>query len=196
MKNISLITHDELFAASYVDRWHMLRIQRPQSNAEHSYRVAVMAVKFMDLLEQQPGGPIWWTSARGEVLEHALTHDSDEVMTGDTPGFIKQAYPDIRRATALFWRDRTPDEPRDSVRWLVKLADIAEGYIFYYTNGASGPAHASPRRDWALSNAVTALIAHLAKGPTLFPTVAPDFFNLGLKKIIVEDRLGIDISHG
>ena len=196
MKNISLITHDEFFAASYVDRWHMLRIQCPQSNAEHSYRVAVMAVKFMDLLEQQPGGPVWWVSARGEVLEHALTHDSDEVMTGDTPGFIKQAYPDVRRATALFWRDRTPDEPRDSVRWLVKLADIAEGYIFYYTNGASGPAHASPRRDWALNNAITALIAHLAKGPAFFPTVASDFFNSKLKKIIVEDRLGIDVSHG
>jgi hypothetical protein len=195
MSNIDLITYDEAFMASFVDRWHMLRVSRPQSIAEHSFRVAILARKIAPEVFAAAKQELT-VELREELLEYALLHDLDETMTGDTPGFVKQKYPAIREATDLFWRDRTPTEPDPRVKWLVKYADIVEGYIYYYSCGALGPTVPSARRDWALRNAISALEKHLISGLGVFESDDRHFFLARLYEAAIAKRFGIDATHG
>lgn len=193
--NVNLVTMDEIFMSSYVDRWHMLRTARPQSNAEHSYRVALIAIKTAQLVYGHFGLPLT-AEIREQVYERGLLHDIDEVMCGDTPGFVKNHYPAIREASALFWQDRLPCDYDKRVKWLVKYADIVEGYVYYYSNGGLGPHVDSTRRDWALANASDALVAHLDSGCSVFGVDDSHFFKVVLKNLAIKRRLDVDPTHG
>jgi len=67
---------------SYVSRWTILRRNRHQYLAEHSYFVAVYADQIARLIE--------WDGDYGKLMRYALYHDLDETITGDIPGPAKR----------------------------------------------------------------------------------------------------------
>lgn len=75
----------DMLALTTVNRWAVVDMVRPQSVAEHSYRVWVLVQDLYELMfpvehnsfEYQ--GAQWW----------ALTHDAEEVYTGDLPTTVK-----------------------------------------------------------------------------------------------------------
>lgn len=69
--------------ASFVPRWSVAPIAKPQNIAEHSYFVALYTMEllpFTDLDERQQMAALRW----------ALIHDLPEVRTGDFPGPVKR----------------------------------------------------------------------------------------------------------
>lgn len=64
---------------SYVKRWVVAPTYRDQTVAEHVYRVTMIARAICFALDYD-------AIETGMIIGMALTHDSDEVMTGDIPG--------------------------------------------------------------------------------------------------------------
>lgn len=99
----------DMLALTTVNRWAIVDMIRPQSVAEHSYRVWVLVQDLYTLMfpvehntfEYQ--GAQWW----------ALTHDAEEVYTGDLPTTVKvileQLSPGItHKLKEAVLRDRMP----------------------------------------------------------------------------------------
>lgn len=83
----------ELRDLSFVKRWQILRSNRSQSVAEHSYYVAVYADQIATYFK--------WQGDRTALLRYALWHDAAEVATGDIPGPVKRRLVDPKRLAAL-----------------------------------------------------------------------------------------------
>lgn len=75
----------DLLALSHTPRWTTHPVHRPQSVAEHSYRVAVIAMAIASPL--QHGSP--WELL--DLITWALEHDGPEAKTGDVPSPLKSA---------------------------------------------------------------------------------------------------------
>ena len=130
---IELLRPEDAIAMQHVKRWHMVRVNRIQSIAEHSHTVAMLAVWLNELL----GSP----HKRAEVIEVALIHDAYEIEYGDTPGVTKK-YLDRKAgeylAESTFWRKRAGEDrpsPSLGVRSVVDLADRLEAWAFYLLEG-------------------------------------------------------------
>lgn len=67
---------------AFVPRWTVARTTRKPSVAEHSYYVAQYADGIAELIE--------WKGDRHRLLQHALWHDVEEMITGDIPGPVKR----------------------------------------------------------------------------------------------------------
>lgn len=72
---------------SALPRWGIVRCLQRQNVAEHSYYVAIYA----DAIAEHLG---WDGPRRLHLLQAALWHDADEIVTGDIPGPVKRAIPD------------------------------------------------------------------------------------------------------
>lgn len=71
---------NDILRASGVTRWHIVRTVRPQSLAEHTFDVVMIAraVAKMSGVDDY------------EIIKAALLHDLDEIVTGDIPTPTKQ----------------------------------------------------------------------------------------------------------
>lgn len=96
---------------SYVPRWGIVPVLRPQSVAEHTYRVMVIVRYLAKVMNMSD-------SLTAKVVVEALEHDFEEHATGDTPSPAKKAH--------------SPQAP------LVKLADTIEAYLWLATWGSKG----------------------------------------------------------
>lgn len=110
-----------------VQRYPISYVNRPQSVAEHSYNVLLIA---MWLVEDSDD-----IDLRREVMEYAIVHDMEEVRTGDIPSPFKR---DLRL--------RCPDVVKyldgehfvlPEVRAIVKLADCIEAIYYIQEFGGS-----------------------------------------------------------
>ncbi len=72
----------ELMLVQGVARWHMVEMSRPQSVAEHSFNVAMIAGEFASHFRT--------VEEVAAVTMMALLHDVDEVHTGDAPSPTKK----------------------------------------------------------------------------------------------------------
>jgi 5'-deoxynucleotidase YfbR-like HD superfamily hydrolase len=88
---------------SYVPRWVIVPMTRPQSVAEHSWRVAAIA---MELGERLSPTSLFSCS----LVRLAVEHDMQEALTGDLPSSAKPVSP----------------APSDPYELIVKVADIIE----------------------------------------------------------------------
>lgn len=68
---------------AHVPRWAILRKNRTQSLAEHSFYVGVYAVHIAQVIA--------WRGDYAALMMHALYHDIDETVSGDIPGPYKRA---------------------------------------------------------------------------------------------------------
>lgn len=122
----------DLLALSHTPRWTTHPVHRPQSVAEHSYRVAVISKAILDGIlvdDHKHASTIMW----------ALVHDGPEAKTGDVPSPIKHAWG--REKLYEFERKVCPwySKPRvDScAAVVVSLADTIEAlsWIKHYGHG-------------------------------------------------------------
>lgn len=194
------IGYDDIFAQSHVSRYHMVRTMRPQNNAEHHYRVALLSLKLYHEL-------LYWRAQIGyndavdplvehQLLLHGLTHDMAEWELGDPPAptkrvaAVKQAFSDLE---SNFWRHRGVAERwTELVTHLVKIADLAEGYIFSFYNQGLG--HRNPDQRWkfVVEGLEQALKAYVDKLPH---PAFPFEFRARLLHLIFDQKLGLADQH-
>lgn len=125
---------------AYVPRWAILRRNRTQNLAEHSYYVAVYADQIARMIE--------WSGDYSELMRYALYHDLDETITGDIPGPAKRAAWDKKKAeehmlpvmTAKYGRDiiDTRLSASREVRSIVSAADAVEEVCYLSEEALSG----------------------------------------------------------
>lgn len=92
---------------SYVPRWAIVPMLRPQSVADHSWRVAIIVEELINRLILRANFDHTDTVY---VMVAALRHDMDEVKTGDIPSLEK---PDFKM-------------PESNTGLLLKVADMIE----------------------------------------------------------------------
>lgn len=132
METIHLGLRD-IYRATDVRRWGLVKTARPQSLAEHSYQVAMIAARLCQLYkvgEEVTCKAVWY----------ALVHDLPEVLTGDIATPFKDLLgPGVREQIQQF-EDRVrvmgaPVHEEDAhARMIVKLADILEAIAFLHQN--------------------------------------------------------------
>lgn len=138
---IQALTPYDILALGSVTRWHTLRTQRAQTLADHSARVALLAV----WLGHQLGSVRFTPDEELQTLRLALVHDVPETAFGDVPAPTK-ALLNIEVAVSydlvmdrLFWSERNAENPWDHTssiaRRLVKVADMLEAALFYWSEG-------------------------------------------------------------
>ena len=71
---------NDILRASGVTRWHIVRTVRPQSLAEHTFDVVMIARAIAKIAGVDDY----------EIIKAALLHDLDEIITGDIPTPTKQ----------------------------------------------------------------------------------------------------------
>ena len=71
---------NDILRASGVTRWHIVRTVRPQSLAEHTFDVVMIARAVAKIAGVDDY----------EIIKAALLHDLDEIITGDIPTPTKQ----------------------------------------------------------------------------------------------------------
>ena len=71
---------NDILRASGVTRWHIVRTVRPQSLAEHTFDVVMIARAVAKIAGVDDY----------EIIKAALLHDLDEIVTGDIPTPTKQ----------------------------------------------------------------------------------------------------------
>lgn len=116
--------------AEDVIRYHMVRTKRTQNLAEHSFNVAVIAAAIAEELRLT-------REEINQITYIALTHDLDEVFTGDVPSHTKAAL----RERGTDWSVLEGNFPVDHTKnshWIVKIADVVESIRFLRWNG-EGP---------------------------------------------------------
>lgn len=116
----------DLLALSYVPRWSIVARTREQSVADHTFRVCVILCELaahMDIA-------LSWSD-----LWYAMTHDGAESRTGDVVGIFKHRHTSVASAidkaeiAECPWMAGVP-QPGDSIKRLVKIADLIEGVTF------------------------------------------------------------------
>ncbi len=101
------MTLREMLNLSYVPRWAVVPMLRPQSVADHSWRVAVIA---NELAFRMRGSSDYGSLPGTSVIRRAIFHDIDEAETGDIPATVKGPY----------------TIPEELIALAVKVADVIE----------------------------------------------------------------------
>lgn len=104
----------DLLHLSYVKRWVVAPTHREQSVAEHTFRVVTIARALAMHLGLSP-------AAIKDVVEHAIIHDQDELMTGDIPGPAKSKQPGYLCDVGLM----------NAAQRIIKVADSIETGTFW-----------------------------------------------------------------
>lgn len=122
-----------------VKRWGIVHTAREQSVAEHSFRVWVLALSLYDHLVPIPHN----SNDRESVSYWSLTHDADEIWTGDLPASIKKILEQVAPGALKKLKDKVLIEnvPDHAARArgiegsfpaaVVKLAECVEAYAYY-----------------------------------------------------------------
>lgn len=119
-------------------RWSLVRVNRRQNLAEHSYYVALYAMQVAELIH--------WEGSAGALTRWALIHDAPELETGDIPGMTKDAVFDGAAMDALEQRVVSQKFPKYQawynapypVRSIVKVADIMDAVMYICEEMQSG----------------------------------------------------------
>lgn len=127
------------FSMSHQKRYHTENT-RVQSTAEHSYRVALTAVRlFYDFCRMEGRDPDHEVELEASLYRYALLHDVDELA--DIPSHVKLAINqaanvDMNSIMAdMYWNPLGVSAPTPAplVKALVSMADTIEGKIVAYT---------------------------------------------------------------
>jgi 5'-deoxynucleotidase len=120
----------ELRDLSYVPRWSIVRVAKPQSVAEHSFYTAVYAAYFADMIGWRYRG------SREQLLLAALWHDAEEQFVGDIPGPAKhlglvtldrkKITDEMLRRFGVAWVTSATTEEKD----IVKAASLLDDALF------------------------------------------------------------------
>jgi len=119
---------NDLLALSHVPRWAIVAHSKPQSVADHTFRVMVIALSLSRLLNID--------LSRSAILD-ILYHDADESRSGDVPAPFKDRYPLPRAWETCPWLNEHArrDDVSAEQRTIIVLADLIEAYTFIHRWG-------------------------------------------------------------
>lgn len=138
---MSVYPPPRLRAAAIIPRWSVIWTQNKDTLASHSYFVAMYALIIADLFE--------WEGNRAELLEYALLHDIDEIVTGDIVSPVKKGIVDNVAAQVYICEKLAKVAPSlatrlgkftpgDGVTEIVKAADALDAVLFVVMEEAMG----------------------------------------------------------
>jgi len=104
---------NDILRASGVTRWHIVRTVRPQSLAEHTFDVVMIARAIAKIAGHNDY----------EITKAALLHDLDEIVTGDIPTPTKGRARDNGWNLNELYKGITGRELSPDESLIVKLAD-------------------------------------------------------------------------
>ena len=129
------LTLRQMLRASYVNRWHIINVVKPQSVAEHTFNVCLISEYIDKLLDGE---------SSVDTYRYALHHDIPEVVIGDIPtpaktllGLEKSSKMDAL-CEELDWWSTCRD---DSIKRVVKLADYVDAITYLALNGVGKQAY-------------------------------------------------------
>lgn len=111
---------------SQVKRWPICHVNKDQSVAEHSFNVMLITKELTSGLDDD----LWL-----QCFAYALTHDMDEVETGDIPSPFKRKL--RRECPAIIETLDGPPKASPLIRAIVKLADYLEAIYWLREYGGS-----------------------------------------------------------
>lgn len=131
MININLPLNDRMSAEQFTDvyesgkvtRWHTSRAFGQQTNADHSWGVAMIITML-------------WPDASAALLKAALMHDLPERMTGDVPSHAKWNFLPLKEAVKTmeenYWKRVSLKLPvlSEEEKKQLALADQIEALMF------------------------------------------------------------------
>lgn len=130
-----------------VKRWGIVHTAREQSVAEHSFRVWCLSLSLYDYLVPVPHNSM----DREAVAYWALTHDADEIWTGDLPSTIKRVLEEVapgalKRLKEKVLATHVPGHAAKArgiegsfAAAVVKLAECVEAYSYYLRYSFNAP---------------------------------------------------------
>lgn len=132
MSKIDLSLGD-VYRASDVKRWGIVKVAKEQSVAEHSYQVAMITARLCQLHGLEGG-------KTQRAVWYALTHDLPEVLTGDIATPLKAflgpgargRLKEFEERVTVAGRETHCDDPE--IVDIVKTADIIEAIAFLGQN--------------------------------------------------------------
>ncbi len=104
---------NDILRASGVTRWHIVRTVKPQSLAEHTFDVTMIARAIAKLAGYEDA----------EITKAALLHDLDEVVTGDFPTPTKTRARDNGWELNDLYKTHTGRELSQDESLIIHLAD-------------------------------------------------------------------------
>lgn len=104
---------NDILRASGVTRWHIVRTLRPQSLAEHTFDVVMIARAIAKIAGYDDY----------EIIKAALLHDLDEIVTGDIPTPTKQKARDNGWELNDLYKTITGRELSQDESLVIELAD-------------------------------------------------------------------------
>lgn len=104
---------NDILRASGVTRWHIVRTVRPQSLAEHTFDVTMIARAIAKIAGYDDA----------EITKAALLHDLDEVVTGDFPTPTKERARNAGWELNDLYKSVTGRELSDDESIIIHLAD-------------------------------------------------------------------------
>jgi len=116
--------------SSHVKRWHIVETTKTQTVAEHSFNVALIAEEIAGLLKED----VWID----DIIQYAIHHDVPEVGLGDLPTSLKHVFgrEELDKVEELS-KEMDPESYTnyDTVKLIVKLADLMDSIIFLAQHG-------------------------------------------------------------
>ena len=131
---LNRLSYKDVFNTCGTTRWHMVRIHRQQTLAEHQYLVTMIAVKMCMQFTEFTAEDLM------QVITEAMVHDIPEIEYGDIPTPSKRHLGDLDVIQEkLFWGKRGVDIDKinksKKLVDIVSLADKIEALIFYSHEG-------------------------------------------------------------
>lgn len=117
----------DLYRLAEIKRWHIVHLNQKQSVAEHSFFVALLAMRLASAI----GAPV------GRTVQYALLHDAEEAWTGDIPSPVKQYVEKAKIPVKEMMGDMYTEPHSPIVAHVVKIADMAESMKFLVRHGDS-----------------------------------------------------------
>lgn len=135
----------ELRDLAWVPRWGILRVNRRQSVAEHTFFVVAYADQIADF--------IGWSGDRGLLLRLAWRHDLSECFMSDLPGPSKRAVIDPQKYADFvsdnmkrrfgFEEPSVENAPQECLA-IIKVADLIDECLYLAGEVQSGNRAAEP----------------------------------------------------
>lgn len=132
------LTIREKARATHVKRWQVVRVAKPQTLAEHSYLVVLLAEEIVKLIDVRLS-----TKERLAMYEWGLYHDLVEVVTGDLNSLVKtrlrsklgvNSVDDIESGICDRYDGLKKNTP-PIIKAIVKCADLMEAISFLEVEG-------------------------------------------------------------
>jgi 5'-deoxynucleotidase YfbR-like HD superfamily hydrolase len=134
----------DIYRASNIKRWQIVKNSFEQDIAQHSFNVAHIARELLIRIFKKSGPyttnddflfDVWMRY----VIEWALIHDLSEIFTGDVPTPLKEDiilnHDDWESSTVIKFKKLIPPKIKNRVITIVKIADLLCANKFILFNG-------------------------------------------------------------